>query len=441
MRTGFRKNEAHLEHLPIEIQTSKFIHEKLEEGDRWITVFEDPKVIQQLIAETQTLDENPIIHFHKKDIEKVFKKNNILKTNENFAFGVEYHKDTKNIYFVLKEKKEQYIAGKGFFVYVKILQNIQTKNFIARKTEIFKPYEYEQKLLETKNELRMLSKAYGIQNISYALRFTRAKGFFAKLLGFKNALPRKIDIYMPWIPGIELLDFINNLEVGEKQELLSYKVILATALELHRLHKMKIIHGDIKPENIKVCIENDEVISLHIFDFNLSLKATHTMIEDGHEIFFARSNRLHGTPAYLDPRIKQSVGCIYSSKSDTFPLLMMLFEMLTRTTPSFAESKNKETFRKLSQLRSKLITLEFPAIEDAVFLSSYLLEKDDPYPTLQTVIDFLKDKISKLSLALDEKKPSLRRLVSFKSDKIGLFGKIPEKKEEHKEIDISISLT
>lgn len=440
MRTGCRENEALLNQLPIEIQESKYLNEKLQEGDRWISTFQNPEFIKKLMAVTRSIDENHVIHFHKSDIESVLKKENILKEKEKFPFGVEYHKDTKNIYFVLTEKDSQIIAGEGYFVYVKILQNIVTKNFIARKTEIINPLQYQRKLKETHDELQVLYKTYGKQNIAYAFRYTRLKGFFAKLFGMQHAIPHKIDIFMPWIPGIELFDFINNLVCGQRQELLCYKVMLATALELQRFHQLKIIHCDIKPENIKVWIENNEILSLHIFDFNLSLKASRTFIEDGDEVIAAHRKRLHGTPAFLDPRIHQSIGCIYTSKSDTFSLLVILFEMLVRTKPSFMMPSDLSQKEKLLEIRNNLLNLQSTNKKDAIFLSQYVLEKNDPYPTLQTFIKFLRKKIRILSNILFEENISSVPLKHYALDKLGLFGISTNETEESKHIPTQLTI-
>ena len=90
---------------------------------------------------------------------------------------------------------------------------------------------------------------------------------------------------------------------------------LASALAY--AHRAGIIHGDIKPSNIRVT-ENDQV---KLVDFGVARFASQV----------SGSDRVLGTPAYLSP--EQIEGQKQDGRSDLFSLGVVLYEMLTGVRP------------------------------------------------------------------------------------------------------------
>ena len=90
---------------------------------------------------------------------------------------------------------------------------------------------------------------------------------------------------------------------------------LASALAY--AHRAGIIHGDVKPSNIRVT-ENDEV---KLVDFGVARFASQV----------SGSDRVLGTPAYLSP--EQIEGQKQDGRSDLFSLGVVLYEMITGVRP------------------------------------------------------------------------------------------------------------
>jgi serine/threonine protein kinase len=90
---------------------------------------------------------------------------------------------------------------------------------------------------------------------------------------------------------------------------------LASALAY--AHRAGIIHGDVKPSNIRVT-ETDQV---KLVDFGVARFASQV----------SRSDRVLGTPAYLSP--EQIEGQKQDGRSDLFSLGVVLYEMITGVRP------------------------------------------------------------------------------------------------------------
>jgi len=95
---------------------------------------------------------------------------------------------------------------------------------------------------------------------------------------------------------------------------------LASALAY--AHRAGIIHGDVKPSNIRVT-ENDQV---KLVDFGVARFASQV----------SGSDRVLGTPAYLSP--EQIEGQKQDGRSDLFSLGVVLYEMITGVRPFVGNS-------------------------------------------------------------------------------------------------------
>jgi len=95
---------------------------------------------------------------------------------------------------------------------------------------------------------------------------------------------------------------------------------LASALAY--AHRAGVIHGDVKPGNIRIT-ESDQV---KLIDFGVARFASQV----------SGSDRVLGTPAYLSP--EQIEGGKQDGRSDLFSLGVVLYEMITGTRPFAGDS-------------------------------------------------------------------------------------------------------
>jgi len=129
-------------------------------------------------------------------------------------------------------------------------------------------------------------------------------------------------IVMEFIDGTDLKKYIDiqGRVTPEKSIHIMHQVLSAVALA----HKNRIIHRDIKPQNI--LIDNQDRIK--ITDFGIAVALSETSI--------TQTNTLLGSVHYLSP--EQARGSMATSKSDIYALGVVLFELLSGAVPFDGES-------------------------------------------------------------------------------------------------------
>lgn len=111
-------------------------------------------------------------------------------------------------------------------------------------------------------------------------------------------------------------------------EVESKSILSQVILGLQYLHSLDIIYRDLKPKNI--LIDNNGMIKL----FNFALAKEN----------IGKTSSFCGSPAYLPPEMFLKTG--YDKSIDVYALGVLLYEMLTGTTP-FWSDKIKEIFRNI----------------------------------------------------------------------------------------------
>jgi serine/threonine protein kinase/tetratricopeptide (TPR) repeat protein len=106
-------------------------------------------------------------------------------------------------------------------------------------------------------------------------------------------------------------------------------------------HQKAVIHRDLKPGNILV-IEVDGQPAPRIIDFGLA-----SMVESGSDGGTVRADNVAGTPGYMSP--EQLAGTDLDTRTDVYSLGVVLYELLTGTTPFDVKGRHHEP---LSQLAS-----------------------------------------------------------------------------------------
>ena len=150
--------------------------------------------------------------------------------------------------------------------------------------------------------------------------------------------------------------------------------VTQVAAALHYAHGQKIIHRDVKPENMLLGRDNEVLLS----DFGIALVAQSTRY---HSTQGAQD--LAGTIAYMAPEQIQANAC---ANSDQYSLGVVVYEWLSGTRPfqgSFAEIAVKHTLATPPSLREKVPTIP-PAIEEVVMKA---LAKD-PAQRFENVREF-----------------------------------------------------
>jgi serine/threonine protein kinase len=138
---------------------------------------------------------------------------------------------------------------------------------------------------------------------------------------------------------------------------------LASALSC--AHQAGIIHGDVKPSNIRVT-EDDKV---KLVDFGVARFASQV----------SGSDRVLGTPAYLSP--EQIEGRRQDGRSDLFSLGVVLYEMITGVRPFAGDSLGEVCAQILTvnPISPSKLNPELPRVFDRILARCLAKNPDDRY--------------------------------------------------------------
>jgi serine/threonine protein kinase len=138
---------------------------------------------------------------------------------------------------------------------------------------------------------------------------------------------------MELVRGIPITDYCDReqLAIPERLELF---VLVCRAVQ--HAHQKGIIHRDLKPSNILVTIIDGAAVP-KIIDFGVA-KATGASLTE--RTIYTAFQQFVGTPLYMSPEQADLSGMDVDTRSDIYSLGVLLYELLTSTTPF-----DQETFR------------------------------------------------------------------------------------------------
>ena len=151
---------------------------------------------------------------------------------------------------------------------------------------------------------------------------------------------------MELVKGASITEFCdaNNLTTKDRLEL-----FIQVCQAVKHAHQKGIIHRDIKPTNVMVTL-HDGVPVPKVIDFGIAKAINQKLTE---KTLFTRYAHIIGTPAYMSPEQAELSDLGIDSRSDIYSLGVLLYELLTGTTP-FSE----EELRKAGYIEMQRIILE-----------------------------------------------------------------------------------
>jgi serine/threonine protein kinase/WD40 repeat protein len=149
---------------------------------------------------------------------------------------------------------------------------------------------------------------------------------------------------MELVRGLHITDYCDQerLPIQERLELF----VLACRAVQHA-HQKGIIHRDIKPSNILIMLQ-DGVPVPKVIDFGIA-KATgpQSLTE---KTSYTGLHQVVGTPLYMSPEQAELSGFDIDTRSDIYSLGVLLYELLTGTTPFDAEAFRTAAFDEIRRI-------------------------------------------------------------------------------------------
>jgi serine/threonine protein kinase len=148
---------------------------------------------------------------------------------------------------------------------------------------------------------------------------------------------------MELVRGLPITEYCDReqLTVAARLELF---VLVCRAVQ--HAHQKGIIHRDLKPTNILVTL-HDGVPVPKVIDFGVA-KATGQALTD--RTVYTELAQLVGTPLYMSPEQADLSGLDIDTRSDIYSLGVLLYELLTGTTPFDSETLKKAAFDEMRRI-------------------------------------------------------------------------------------------
>jgi tetratricopeptide (TPR) repeat protein len=131
---------------------------------------------------------------------------------------------------------------------------------------------------------------------------------------------------MEYIRGIPILEYCDQEKVDTRARL---ELFILVCHAIQHAHHKGIIHRDIKPSNVLVTLHDGTPVP-KVIDFGVA-KATNSELTT--KTLFTEHRQMIGTPAYMSPEQAEMSGLDIDTRSDVYSLGVLLYELLTGTTP------------------------------------------------------------------------------------------------------------
>ncbi len=152
---------------------------------------------------------------------------------------------------------------------------------------------------------------------------------------------------MEYVKGIPITEYCDQARVSLQDRL---QLFLPVCSAVQHAHQKGIVHRDLKPSNILICLYDGKPVP-KVIDFGLAKAMNQSLTE--HSIYTAHAMTI-GTPLYMSPEQTQQNNLDIDTRTDIYSLGVVLYEVLTGTTPieqqQFKQAAFEEVFRLIREV-------------------------------------------------------------------------------------------
>ena len=148
---------------------------------------------------------------------------------------------------------------------------------------------------------------------------------------------------MELVKGIPITDYCDQCSLTTRERL---DLFLSVCQAVQHAHQKGVIHRDIKPSNVLVAIPDGKPM-VKVIDFGVAKAINQRLSEHTLETGF---HQLIGTPLYMSPEQADMSPLDVDTRADIYALGVLLYELLTGTTPFEKERLSKAGYDEIRRI-------------------------------------------------------------------------------------------
>lgn len=168
---------------------------------------------------------------------------------------------------------------------------------------------------------------------------------------------------MELVRGIPITEYCDQVKATPHERLELFRTVCDA---VQHAHQKGIIHRDIKPSNVLVTQISAKPV-VKVIDFGLAKATSGQKLTD--RTVYTGFMKLMGTPMYMSPEQAGLSGLDVDTRSDVYSLGVLLYELLTGTTPldktEIQEQAYEELCRKIREVEAPKPSSRISTLKDA----------------------------------------------------------------------------
>jgi Tol biopolymer transport system component/tetratricopeptide (TPR) repeat protein len=148
---------------------------------------------------------------------------------------------------------------------------------------------------------------------------------------------------MELVQGVSITEYCDKNNLSTKDRL---ALFIQVCHAVQHAHQKGIIHRDLKPSNVMVTHHDGRPVP-KVIDFGIA-KATNQKLTE--KTLFTRYAHIIGTPAYMSPEQAELSDLDIDTRTDIYSLGVLLYELLTGTTPFSEEELRKAGYVEMQRV-------------------------------------------------------------------------------------------